>query len=156
MLKRSNIHTTRPSDKLDVKNLGPFKILEKVNSRSFLLELPQSLSRLHPVFHVSLLEPYRANTIPGRKRPPPLPVEVDGEKEYEVEGIEYSRLRNHKLQYLVKFTGYDDPEWQPAENLEHAPELVAAYHAKYPQNPGPLTVAPGRSSIRRGLSRTTV
>jgi len=138
MLKRTNIRTTRPSDKLDVKNLGPFKVIERVNSRSFRLQLPESLSRLHPVFHVSLLEPYRPNTIPGRKRPPPPPVEIDGEKEYEVEGIEYSRFQGRELQYLVKFEGYDDPEWLPAENLEHAPEIVAAYHAKYPQNPGPL------------------
>lgn len=138
MLKRTNIRTTRPSDKLDVKNLGPFKILEVINNRSFRLDLPKSLSQLHPVFHVSLLEPYRPNTIPGRKEPPPLPVEVDGEKEYEVESIEYSRIRNRKLQYLVKFVGYDDPEWQPAENLEHSPEMVATYHAKNPKNPGPL------------------
>jgi RNase H-like domain found in reverse transcriptase/Reverse transcriptase (RNA-dependent DNA polymerase)/Integrase zinc binding domain/Retroviral aspartyl protease len=137
MLKRTNIRTKRPSDKLDVKNLGPFKILEKINSRSFHLELPQSLSQLHPVFHVSLLEPYKANTIPGRKKPPPPPVEIEGQEEFEVEGIEYSRFKNNKLQYLVKFAGYEEPEWQSAKNLENAPEMVATYHAKYPKNPGP-------------------
>lgn len=139
MLKRTNIRTTRSSDKLDVKNLGPFKVLEKVNSRSFRLELPKTMSQLHPVFHVSLLERYRPNTIVGRKLPPPLPIEIDGHKEYVVEGIEHSRLHRGQLEYLVKFEGYEDPEWLLAKNLKNAPEIVAAYHTKRPQNPGPVS-----------------
>jgi hypothetical protein len=78
-LSRRNISTTRPSQKLDFKRLGPFKITEIVGESklAFKLELPHTM-RIHPVFHGSLLEPYHANTIPGRTQPPPPPVEVEG------------------------------------------------------------------------------
>ena len=113
MLKRTNIKTTRPPNKLDVKNLGPFKITEIVNSRSVRLQLPATMARLHPVFHVSLLEPYRANTIPGRTAPPPPTIEIDGNQEFEVEEILDSKLKahgkNNHLWYLIKFKGYADP-----------------------------------------------
>jgi len=60
-----NIKTTRPSDKLDYQQIGPFQILNQRGKTSFLLKLPASLSRLHPVFHMSLLEPYvNLNIIP--------------------------------------------------------------------------------------------
>ena len=47
--------------------------------------------KVHPVFHVSLLEPYHANELPGRVQPPPPAVVIvteEGEaEEYEVEAI---------------------------------------------------------------------
>ena len=54
-LKRKNIRTTRPSAKLDYKQLGPFTILTRVGTRVYKLDLPPS-ARLHPVSHISLLE----------------------------------------------------------------------------------------------------
>ncbi|KAH8144283.1 uncharacterized protein LAJ45_11743 [Morchella importuna] len=57
-LSRKHIRTTRPSDKLDHKRLGKFKILERIGSHAYRLELPASM-KSHPVFHVSLLEPAR-------------------------------------------------------------------------------------------------
>lgn len=61
-LLRRHIRATRPSDKLDAKKLGPFKITELVGTRSFRLDLPASMSQLHSVFHVSLLEPTTLTT----------------------------------------------------------------------------------------------
>ncbi|THH03524.1 hypothetical protein EW146_g10426, partial [Bondarzewia mesenterica] len=57
-LLRCNISTTRPSLKLDHRRLGPYCIIRKIGSAAYLLQLPSYLSRLHPVFHVSLLERY--------------------------------------------------------------------------------------------------
>lgn len=57
-LIRRNIKTTRPSFKLDHHRLGPYPVIHKVHSNSYLLQLPPHLSRLHPIFNVSLLEPY--------------------------------------------------------------------------------------------------
>ena len=81
MLNAKNIRTKRPTKKLDPKLYGPFRILEKIGSRSFRLE-PQTRWRIHNVFHVSLLEPYRANSIDGRIVSRPEPEEIEGEKEY--------------------------------------------------------------------------
>ena len=51
-----NIKTQRPSRKLDDKNIGPCKVLEKVGSTSFKLELLEGLEKLHLVFHLALLQ----------------------------------------------------------------------------------------------------
>src|SRR5882672_8323117 len=56
-LDSRNIKTTCPSKKLDHRFLGPFPIVEKVSSHAFRLGLSLALSRIHPVFHVSLLQP---------------------------------------------------------------------------------------------------
>ncbi|GJR01731.1 putative reverse transcriptase domain-containing protein [Tanacetum coccineum] len=42
--------------KLNPRYLGPFKVLEKVGSVAYNLELPQELSRVHNTFHVSNLK----------------------------------------------------------------------------------------------------
>jgi hypothetical protein len=36
--------------------LGPFKVVDIVGTQAYKLALPPLYSRLHPVFHVSLLE----------------------------------------------------------------------------------------------------
>jgi hypothetical protein len=141
-LLRDNIKTTRPSDKLDVKKLGPFKIHSAVGTRSFRLHLPQSMSKVHPVFHVSLLERYIANNLPGRTMPPPPAVEIEGEEEFEVEAIVDSRKFRRKLQYRVQWKGYhgdDKYSWESPDDVTHCPELVIAFHERYPQKPGPVS-----------------
>ncbi|GKG24051.1 hypothetical protein Tco_0392087, partial [Tanacetum coccineum] len=42
--------------KLNPRYVGPFKVLEKVGSVSYKLELPQELSMVHNTFHVSNLK----------------------------------------------------------------------------------------------------
>ena len=48
--------TKRPSTKLDYTKLGPLKIDEVIGKVNYKLKLPEDM-RIHPVFHVSLLEP---------------------------------------------------------------------------------------------------
>ena len=80
---RHNISTTRPSSKLDVRRLGLFNIIGPIGSSAYRLDLPPSM-HIHPVFHVSLLEPHVANTFLGRVVEVPLPIQVDGVPEFEV------------------------------------------------------------------------
>ena len=63
--------------------------------------------KIHPVFHVSLLEPYKDSTIPGHLQAPPLSIEVDGAEEFEVSEILDSRINRGKLEYLVHCQGYE-------------------------------------------------
>src|SRR6202000_1401986 len=106
-LNAKHITTKRPSKKLDHKRLGPFRISKKISSHAFRLELPHGMRFLHPVFHISLLEPYHTNTIPNRVQPPPLPVEIDGHTKYEVAAILNSRRRRQRLEYLVQWKGFE-------------------------------------------------
>jgi hypothetical protein len=137
-LNRTNIKTTRPSQKLDRKRMGPFKIMEAVGESklAFRLELPRTM-RIHPVFHVRLLDQYHPNKVPGRTQPPPPPELVEGEAEYTVSKILDSRIRRNKLEYLVDWEGYSEDErtWEPAMNMEGAQEAVAEFHRQYPHRP---------------------
>ena len=44
--------------KLSPRFIGPFEILERVGTVAYLLELPPSMSGVHEVFHVSMLQKY--------------------------------------------------------------------------------------------------
>jgi hypothetical protein len=60
--------------------------MKQINIVAFQLKLPNSI-KIHLVFHVYVLEPYHASTIPGWVLEPPSPIEVNGEQEYEMEKI---------------------------------------------------------------------
>ena len=131
-----NWKTRRPSRKLDNKRYGPLKIIAKVSPYAYRLELPPTM-KCHNVQHVSLLEPAANDPYPGQQSDPPPPVEIDGEDEYFIEAILDSRIHRKKLQYMVKWVGYDMPDWEPAE-LHSDSKAVDDFHKKYPDKPGPL------------------
>ena len=138
-LLHRHIATTRPSSELDVRRLGPFPIIGPIGNSAYRLRLPPSI-KIHPVFHVSLLEPHVANTFPGRVVTPPLAIQVDGLPEFEVNKILSSKILRGKLFYKIDWVGYDsnDQSWEPAENVSHADLAVADFHAKFPHLPGPV------------------
>ena len=93
---------------------------------------------VHPVFHVSMLEPATPNEIPNQTQSPPPPIEIDGEPEYEIAEIldsKIDRRRTCKLLYLVRWLGYEGTDeefsWLPATELEHAAELITEFHSTY-------------------------
>ena len=61
---------------------------------SWTLHLPDSMCAIHPVFHVSMLEPSTPNSIPDHTQPPPPPVLIYGEPEYEISEVLNSKLDN--------------------------------------------------------------
>jgi hypothetical protein len=82
---------------------------------------------LHPVQNTSVLMPVSSSEpLPGQVSDPPPPVEVDGDDEFLVEQILDARVRHRRLQFLVKWRGYDNPDsntWEPEENVAETQAL---------------------------------
>jgi len=148
-----NIRTKRPSKKLSPKLYGPFKVLERKGNRAFKLEI-SPWWKIHPVFHVSLLEPYRASNQPNREQPPGDREEIEGDLEWEAERIVKSEIISYtrkvrgrnkpmrELGYFVKWKGCaeDENTWEPPEGMINAQEEVERFHRDNPEMPGPREV----------------
>ena len=147
-VKAQFFRTTRPSKKLSEKYLGPYKIIAQPGTLSFTLYLPESMRSVHPVFHVSMLEPATSNTFSKRIQLASAPVIIDGEPKYEISWIVDSKIDRRqacKLLYKVIWLGYentgDESEWIPISVLSHAIDLVSDFHIAYPTKPGPLPLS---------------
>jgi hypothetical protein len=157
-LSTLNIPSARPCSKLSSRNVGPFPIKRVLGPVTVELELPSTM-RIHPIFHVSLISPHVANTIPHRVQRPLHPVFVDNNPSltphYLVNAILDSRYYRSKLQYLIDWKGYApaDRSWEPAEVIVHdVPSLVTEFHRDHPELPGPAlkqSRASGNRSSRR-------
>jgi hypothetical protein len=125
--KNLNVKGTR---KLLPKWYGPFKIEKKIGTVAYRLDLPSSM-KIHNVFHVDLLLPYKETEAHGPSYTRPPPDLIEGEEEYEIESIRDARRfgRGRKQQYLVHWKGYpsSDDSWVDHKDL-HAPELLEEYH----------------------------
>lgn len=131
MLSAKNIKQKRPSKKISDKYLGPFKVIAVVGSagQAYRLELPPHY-RIHDVFPVSLLEPWK-------QRPGEAPVaeqvliEADENEEwYEVEAVLAHRGGGWRRQYLVKWAGHSDEENSWVKKKDMTQEAIRPYEEK--------------------------
>src|SRR3954463_10036950 len=129
----------RPSRKLQHRFIGPYRIIQKISAVAYKLELPSTL-KIHPVFHVSVLRPYQPpDSIAHRPphTPPPDPVTIDDDLEFEVDHILDHRTRHNRQEYLVKWVGYPDHDasWEPAAHLAHAQDCLDSYWTSRSKSP---------------------
>nr|GFC08782.1 putative reverse transcriptase domain-containing protein [Tanacetum cinerariifolium] len=100
--------------KLNPRYVGPFKVLERVGDVAYKLELPEELSRVHNMFHVSNLKRCHADE--------PLAVSLDGlhfddklhfvEKPVEIVDREVKRLNQiQNLLFKVRWNSKRGPEF---------------------------------------------
>ncbi|KAJ9512230.1 hypothetical protein QJQ45_012792 [Haematococcus lacustris] len=128
--------------KLKPRYVGPFSVQYMVGKAAVKLWLPDEWSRLHNVFHVSLVKPYRTDAsgaVPGLAGPPPVQW-LDGEPQYTVEKVVGHRLepskgkrkgkcKTRRLEFLVKWQGHGDEHntWELSSQLVGCQELLARY-----------------------------
>ncbi|KAL5826612.1 hypothetical protein ACOSQ4_018409 [Xanthoceras sorbifolium] len=114
---------------------GPFPILKKVGKVSYKVELPQRL-KIHPVFHVSHLKPYHADTEdPSRGESSRAPTAVVTSYDKEVEEILADRVVRKRgvprsSEYLIKWKGLPTSEatWEPKEALWQFAKQIEEFH----------------------------
>jgi hypothetical protein len=144
---RSRLHGT---PKFLPRFVGPFKVIKVINDTTYMLDIGDTRTKVHNVFHSSLLK--RCKGTPPSK---PLPIVLSEDAEsngtyqrYEVELILKHRV-NHRsrrkadgtrtakrddgLEYLVKWKGYDaiHNTWEPACNVDKAPLRLREYWQKW-------------------------
>ncbi|MBW0540604.1 hypothetical protein O181_080319 [Austropuccinia psidii MF-1] len=115
--------------------------IHKVGTHAYHLKLPSQWKSIHPVFHISLLEPVKKSKIPNWHQESPAPIIIEEEEEWEVSQILDSKLKSAKLWYLMEWKGFSqDSEisnWEPTEKLNNCPEPFKDFRLLYPDNPGP-------------------
>ena len=125
-LLHRNIKTKQPSQKLNHQKIRPFTIEKQTGPVNYQLRLPESIKHLHPVFHISLLEPapQDAQTVEN--------VEIEEDDEYEVEKVLKHKQVNRQPFYLVKWKGYNTSEntWEPIVNLKGCHWAMQDYQQK--------------------------
>jgi hypothetical protein len=130
-LDSSDINTTRPSKKLSHHNLGLFLVVRPIGSHAYRLQLPPSMSQLHPVFHIIKLLPVPPDPMGHHVNPPPPPTIVGGDKHCEVQAILDSRLHVGHLEFLVSWKGYgyEENSWVSNQDVSALRLILQFYHS---------------------------
>ena len=106
MLNRRNIRTKRPVEELDHRMFGLFVFTRKISSLAYELELPACWT-LHPVFGISLLEPYQEDQIGRPVKNIAEPEIVENQPSYVISGVVDSRWYvNVKVKFPNRFVQY--------------------------------------------------
>ena len=95
---------------------------------TYQLELPPRWT-VHNVFNAVVLYPYRETEAHGPSFTAPPPEIIEGEEEYEVEGIISHRKRGKGYQYLIKWKDHPSTKntWEPESMLTNAQEELEDY-----------------------------
>ena len=143
--------TRRQSKSIDFKNLGPYRVIKKIDGMAYELELPATMTGVFPVFHPWLLHLDDGIPLQGQRETEPGPVNSEGDQ-WEIDEIMGSKidrrrndpetgLRGGCLRYLVRWTGHDNdnttPQWLDWTELKGCPHAVADFHHKNPTDQGP-------------------
>ena len=116
------VHRFQVKGKLAPRYIGPFRILAKMGSVAYQLELPPSLADVHDVFHVSQLKkclrvPTEATELEKLDLQPDLsyqehPIQILEEKE--------RKTRNHSIKFIkVQWSNHteDEATWEREDRM---------------------------------------
>ncbi|XP_027171618.1 uncharacterized protein LOC113771207 [Coffea eugenioides] len=130
--------------KLQLKFVGPYKIHQCVGNVAYKLELPSSLSRIHNLFHVSMLKKYHPD--PSHVLQPEN-IEIDEALTYEKKPVnlldrKVKERRNKQIpsvKVLWSNHGIEEATWEVEEEIRQKyPNLILNQSAQegFERNPG--------------------
>jgi len=99
-LEGTNLKMPYETAKLSPKQYGPFRVAARISNMSYQLDLPLTW-KIHPVFHATLLTPYRETKAHGPNFLEPPPDIIEGEPEWEVKKILAEQRYHNRRQYLI-------------------------------------------------------
>ena len=124
--------------------LGSFGVIRN-KEVSVEFQLPQ-LMKIHNVFHTNLLQKASTDPLTNQVNELPPPFIIKNEQEWEVEDILDARSYRGKLQYWVKWVGWDeDIEWYHATEFGNFPEILENFHSRSSDKP-----RSGKPAARKG------
>ena len=100
---------------------------------AYKVDFPADIN-VHPMRHISEIEPAANDSYPSQVIPLPPPVEIDGEEEWEVEAVLDTKIRYRKLQYLIKWMAYNIPDWRHAKEVNRL-QAIDIFHREYSHEP---------------------
>ena len=122
-----SLKQAKKDNKLSPKYYGPYKVLQKISTMAYKLELPAA-SQFHPVFHVSCLKKVIGNKFPVQTIFPEL--DEEGKIILEPEVVNETRtrqLQNRSIsEYLIKWKNLsaEDSTWEDENFMKKYPELL--------------------------------
>ena len=125
-VKTTNIDLEEESKKLVRTVEELFKITRNIKRRAFELDLLKEIN-IFSIFEGSLL--IKADS---QKKIQDIWNRKNRKDEYTVERIVDNRIVNQKLEYFIKWKGYDETEntWKSLQNLVHCKAILRKYYRK--------------------------
>ncbi|CAI7802894.1 unnamed protein product [Closterium sp. NIES-53] len=163
LLDTRNLNLSHLPSKIRPRFCGPFLVEAQVTPVTFRLRLPDTW-KLHNAFHVQLLKPYKdpIQQFQGRQLPPPPPVLVQDEPEYEVERVLTNRRRGGKtLDFLLRWKGYNPTEdsWVVEADMGNARRALKDYlldpRSSQQRSSQGYTFSPGLGSVSWRSTRSS-
>ena len=113
--------------KLRARFVEPFRVMEHIGKKAYMLDLRGRFKQIHNVFHLSQLKKH----IPGGlSTTPPKPIQMEGEDHSEVGDLLKHRSRGNSWQYLIRWLGYspERDEWIHEKELADGSEAILKHY----------------------------
>jgi hypothetical protein len=139
-LKVSPIRGTRRFQvhgKLAPRYIGPYQVLKRIGAVAYRLELPEGMSDIHPVFHVSQLR--RCLRVPERERVTEEEIALQKDLRYQEVPVKIldtvvKRTRNSEVRICrVQWSrhGIEEATWEREDAFRNQPNLEDEIHFKW-------------------------
>jgi len=131
-LEAKNLNRRYLSNKIRPRREGPFEITQVIGPVSYRLKLPTQW-KIHDVFHMIWLSPYKETELHGPNHTTPPPDLINQEEEYEVEAILNHKRKGRGFLYLVQWKGYpiSEASWEPKGHLTNATQILEEYKQRH-------------------------